>query len=76
MLALLFYPAAAAPVILAYLAEYAFDSSAAFFGVILLDLAFAAAVYWISLESATARASARREQFVHDLSQAGGPVSG
>lgn len=75
MFAMLFYPIAAAPVALAYLAEYAFDTPWAFFGVILLDSIVAVIIYFLSLESAANTAFNQREQMLTDLSRSGGPVS-
>lgn len=75
MVTLIYVPVAASPIALAYLAEYAFDSRIAFFGVILMDLIFASIIYSISVESATRTAFERREQMLQDLSQSGGPVS-
>ncbi len=71
---LLLYPLTAAPIALAYGAEFAFDSEAAFYGVLLLDFVIAVVVYTISLESATRRAVYFREDIVSALSRGEGPA--
>jgi ABC-2 type transport system permease protein len=73
-LLLLIYPLTAGPVALAYLAEYAFDSPAAFYGVMGFNLLIAAIVYGVALDSAIETASNNREQIVGALSQGEGPV--
>ena len=70
----LFYPVALLPVLLAYLARYAFDSSLAFWLVMALAAGIGAGVYWLGLESALKTAGERREQILQDLSQGEGPV--
>ncbi|MGH9664549.1 MAG: hypothetical protein ACRD9L_09020, partial [Bryobacteraceae bacterium] len=71
----LVYPVAALPVLLAYLARYAFDTELAFYGVLAFSALLGAAVYWISLDSAMAAASLRREQILTMLSQGEGPIA-
>jgi ABC-2 type transport system permease protein len=73
---LFLYPAAAAPVALAYGARYAFDHVYAFYAVLLIDLLIAVAVYTISLESAAKTADERKEAIVLALSKAEGPMGG
>ena len=73
-LVLVFYPLAVAPVALAFLARYAFDSEMAF----RLGLALAAAVggivYAAALRSAVATAERRRQNILDTLSAGDGPV--
>jgi ABC-2 type transport system permease protein len=71
---LLFYPVALLPVVLAYLARYAFDSPLAFWVALVFAAAIGATVYWLGLESAVKTAGRRREQILQDLSQGDGPV--
>jgi ABC-2 type transport system permease protein len=75
--ALLFvlYPLALAPVLLAYLARYAFDSDAAFLAMLALAAAGGAGLYAGALRSAARSASERREQIVAELSKGEGPVA-
>ena len=74
-LIMLLYPVSLLPVLLAYVARYAFDSELAFY----LVLAFAAAVggtlYWIAMESAVSTAMKHRERIMHDLSSNDGPIA-
>jgi ABC-2 type transport system permease protein len=70
----LVYPFALLPILLAYLARYAFDSTLAFYLVLAFAAALGAAVYWISMESAVAAARTRRELIIEELSKGGGPV--
>jgi len=72
---LMIYPVVSIPILLAYGARYAFDSQAAFYGVLLFALILGAAVYWIAMESSLAALGERREKFVSMLSQGEGPVS-
>jgi ABC-2 type transport system permease protein len=74
MQALLFllYPIAAAPVLLAYAARYAFDSEAAFFIVLGISALIGGAVYWVSLESAVAAAHRNKEKLLAVLAQGEG----
>jgi len=73
-LVLIFYPLAVAPVALAFLARYAFDSELAF----RLGLALAAVVggivYVAALRSAVATAERSRETILQTLSAGEGPV--
>jgi ABC-2 type transport system permease protein len=69
------WPIAFVPVGLAYLARYAFDSEAAFFGVLAVDAAIGAIVYKLSLDSAVAVAEQLKEQIVTALSRGEGPIT-
>ena len=61
---------------LAYLARFAFESEAAFYGMLAFDAALAATVYWVALDSTVHAAEARKDALVTTLSQGDGPVSG
>jgi ABC-2 type transport system permease protein len=74
-LLLLVFPVACIPVLLAYLARYAFASEAAFFLVLGAGGATGVAVYRIAMESAVATASRSRETITRLLSEAAGVVS-
>jgi ABC-2 type transport system permease protein len=63
-----------APIGLAYLARYAFDSQAAFYGVLGFVALLGVAVYWIAMESAVAAAEAKKETFLQTLTGSDGPV--
>jgi ABC-2 type transport system permease protein len=69
------WPIAFVPVGLAYLARYAFDSEAAFFGVLAVDAAIGAIVYKLSFNSAVAAAEQLKEQIVTALSRGEGPIT-
>jgi ABC-2 type transport system permease protein len=71
---LFLYPAAAAPIALAYGAEFAFESRTAFFGVLLLDFVIGLIVYSIALESSVRAADENKEYIVLTLSKSEGPV--
>jgi ABC-2 type transport system permease protein len=71
---LLLYPVIAAPIMLAYVARWAFESHWAFFGVLLAGFVVAAMAYWVSLDSAVAALEQRREAILDSLSRAEGPV--
>lgn len=73
-LLLLIYPLASIPVALAYLAEYAFETTWAFYGVMLFNVAIAAVVYSIALETAVDIADRDRERIVATLSKGDGPL--
>lgn len=62
------------PAGLAYLARYAFQSQAAFYGVLAIGYVVAGITYWVSLDSAVATATANREKIVEALSRGDGPV--
>lgn len=74
-LLLVLYPAASAPVALAYLGRFAFDSEVAFWGVLGFGALLGGVVYWIALESAVRLAGERREQLLAVLSAREGPVT-
>jgi ABC-2 type transport system permease protein len=71
---MLFYPVVLLPVILAYVARYAFESQAAFSVVLALAAAIAVIFYWLAMESAVKAASARRQYILEELSRGDGPV--
>lgn len=70
----LLYPLALIPVVLAYLARYAFSSQAAFVVVLSLAAVIAAVLYKIALDSAVAAANQRREPLMAELTKTEGPV--
>jgi ABC-2 type transport system permease protein len=70
----LLYPVALLPVFLAYLARYAFDNQAVFFGVLACAAALGVAIYWMAMESAVAAARNRREAILAELSRGEGPM--
>ncbi len=71
---LIVYPVVAVPLALAYLARYAFDSEAAFFGVVALAAIFGVIVYRLALTSAAQMAAARREEILSALARGAGLV--
>jgi ABC-2 type transport system permease protein len=71
----LLYPLALAPVFLAYLARYAFDSETAFVVGMIIAAAIGAILYWQAMESSVRTAVKRREQILQELSKGDGPVS-
>jgi ABC-2 type transport system permease protein len=73
-LMMLAFPLTLLPVILAYLARYAFDTEWAFFGVLLLGCIVGALVYSFSMQSAIKAAEDRREQIIGALSSGEGPI--
>jgi ABC-2 type transport system permease protein len=72
----LIYPLACIPPALAYLARYAFDNQAAFFGVLAFDAAAGLVVYKIALDSAVEAADRLKETMITALAQADGPIAG
>jgi ABC-2 type transport system permease protein len=72
---LLVYPLMFSPVILAYIARYAFDSEAALFVVLAADLILGGTIYWFALHSAVETADHRKEEMVAALSTADGPIA-
>ena len=70
----LFYPIALLPVVLAYLARYAFQSEVAFWSVAGFAAALGAVFYWIAMDSAVSAALRRREQILAELAKGSGPV--
>jgi ABC-2 type transport system permease protein len=71
---ILFYPLALLPVVLAYLARYAFDSQLAFDAVMVLAAGIGGVVYWIGLSSAVDSAGRKREMMMQELSKNDGPI--
>jgi ABC-2 type transport system permease protein len=69
------YPLASIPISLAYLARWAFDSSAAFYLGLALAAGIGAAVYWVATDSALEISSNRREQLLAALSKHDSPIS-
>jgi ABC-2 type transport system permease protein len=74
-LLLLVYPVAGIPVALAYLARYAFETNAAFYGVLGVVALAGAGVYWVAMDSAVRAAEVRRERIVEELARSDGPVA-
>jgi ABC-2 type transport system permease protein len=72
---LLLYPAAAAPIALAFAAEFAFENRMAFYGVLLIDFILGLLFYNIALESSARTGEANKEFIVMALSKSEGPVS-
>lgn len=69
------YPIVSVPVGLAYLARWAFESEAAFFGVLAFDTAVALALYRVALQSAVKAADRARESMIAALSAGEGPIA-
>ena len=69
------YPLALLPVLLAYLARYAFRSELAFYVLLGFAAALGAGVYGLALESARTAAERRKEQIITELSRNDGPVA-
>lgn len=74
-LLLVIYPVAFGPIVLAYMARYAFDTQAAFYGVLAVDAMVAAIVYSVAMESAVNTAEHNREYMIAALSRREGPVA-
>jgi ABC-2 type transport system permease protein len=72
----LLYPISLAPVFLAYLARYAFDSQVVFYGILAFATVLGAAIYWMAMESAVSTARNRRETILAELSGGDGPMLG
>jgi ABC-2 type transport system permease protein len=73
-LLMLAFPITLTPVVLAYLARYAFDTEWAFFGVLLFSGGLGVLMYFYSMQSALKAAGDRREQIISALSRGEGPV--
>jgi ABC-2 type transport system permease protein len=73
-LMLVVYPVVALPLFLAYAARYAFNSEAAFFGVVALTAIFAGIAYSVAMETAVEMAEKKKEAIVSTLSRGEGPV--
>jgi ABC-2 type transport system permease protein len=69
------YPVTFAPIILAYLARYAFDSQVAFYAVLTIDAALGIYSYKLAMESAVNTAEQKRESIVAALSSGDGPIA-
>lgn len=74
LMLLLLYPLGAGPVLLAYGARYAFESEAAFYGVLGFAAALGGAAYWAALDSAVTRIEQRRDEFLAALAHTEGPI--
>ena len=74
LLLLLTYPVLGIPVLLAYAARFAFDSQAAFYGVLAFSAACGAVVYGVAMDSALATAEIRQERLLAALGESSGPV--
>ena len=73
---MLTFPVALSPVVLAYLARYAFESEWAFFGVLSFGIILGAIVYSYAMSSAVKAAEQRKEQIITALSRGEGPIEG
>jgi ABC-2 type transport system permease protein len=73
-LLMLAFPVTLAPVALAYLARYAFDTEWAFFGVLICGAMVGVMAYVFSMQSALKAADDRREQIIGALSSGEGPI--
>ncbi|MBZ5623285.1 MAG: hypothetical protein LAQ69_31870 [Acidobacteriia bacterium] len=69
------YPLALLPVVLAYLARYAFDSEAVFVVVMSVAAMMGAVLYRAAMQSSVSSGIARREQILRELSKGDGPVT-
>jgi ABC-2 type transport system permease protein len=74
-LIMLLYPLSLLPVLLAYVARYAFKSDVAFYLVLGFAAVVGGALYWIAMDSAVSSAIKHRERIVRDLSNAEGPIA-
>ncbi|MBM3813152.1 MAG: hypothetical protein FJW20_16130 [Acidimicrobiia bacterium] len=72
---LMIYPIMSIPIVLAYLARYAFDSQLAFYGVLGFSLTLGSLIYWVAMESSVSACVQRKEKLLATLSQGDGPVS-
>jgi ABC-2 type transport system permease protein len=70
----IFYPAALLPIVLAYLARYAFDSQTVFLVSLAGAAGLGATVYYLATESAVSAARIRREIIMAELSRGDGPL--
>jgi ABC-2 type transport system permease protein len=68
------YPVAAAPVALAYIARWSFETENAFFLVLAITGVIGFVFYRVALDSAVTAVRDRREQFVTALAQGEGPI--
>jgi len=74
-MALVAFPVACLPVALAYLARFAFESEAAFFGVLAVFAASGAYIYALALEAAAHHGERYRERIIEVLSRRAGVIS-
>ena len=74
-LLLLIYPLVSAPISLAYLARWAFDSQWAFYGALGFVAAVGCVLYWMSMDSAIQAAATKREKILAALSRHESPIS-
>jgi ABC-2 type transport system permease protein len=74
-LVFLLYPLCLIPVMLAYLARYAFASDVAFYIVLSFAALVGGIVYWIAMDSAVSTAYSRRELIIRDLSTGDAPIA-
>ncbi len=70
----LLYPVALLPVLMAYLARYAFDNQLVFYGALAFAAAFGLVFYYLAMESAVGTAGRRRETILAELSRGEGPM--
>jgi len=73
-LLMLAFPVTLAPVALAYLARYAFNTEWAFFGVLVVGALVGVLVYLYSMQAALKAAIDRRENIIRALSSGEGPI--
>src|SRR5580704_4812993 len=73
-LLMLAFPFTLAPVALAYLARYAFNTEWAFFAVLFFGAVVGVLMYFFSMQSALKAAIERREQIIGALSHGEGPI--
>ncbi len=73
-LLMLAFPVTLAPVALAYLARYAFNTEWAFFAVLFFAAVVGVLMYFFSMQSALKAATERREQIIGALSHGEGPI--
>jgi hypothetical protein len=64
-----------APILLAYLARYAFGSQTALFGILGIDAIVGLIVYRVALDSAVRTAELTRETMIAALSTGDGPIA-
>ncbi|MEZ5355408.1 MAG: hypothetical protein R2762_22455 [Bryobacteraceae bacterium] len=74
-LLMILYPVLAFPILLAYMARFAFDSQWAFYGVLAVGAAVGLLFYWVAMESAVEAAEERKERIIETLSRGDGPVA-
>ncbi len=71
---LLIYPLVSVPVVLAYLARYAFGREAAFYAAMSIAVVIAFCFYWVARDSAVSKLDADRERILGLLSQVDAPA--